>query len=449
MDMIFYDLGTYDPRSTENPNSYLNWYVPGRQVKNMLGRYHLDPGRVRSQFENMRATGMSTITLQVHSSNLVPCKAAGACNDGFNEDWSWGELIDSGSGALRPQHRQNLLDIVELAKETGFSTIMVRFAHYNATKWGLSSNWNETEYQSVWNFTADLVDTLEKATRGSSLDYLTDLGVENTGHPDLLDFNKRLWSDYCSTFDPKRSVGFSTIADPFHMKDLNWEQGCTPGVYAFDTYGFRKPDEVYDQLVFIEEQMRLLGKPRNPIYITETYFPDTATAKQVRDYLARPTSLGIAGMMFWQREINAPSTDMHISYDPVANLGSLPLILGPYIKQSIVNPFVSSDSSRFFKKCHAFDTCPFMMHIKPMEKVVMTVGNERRYVACSAKGGDWQVPWFNQNTSYKFEFYAGTAPCDTTDVGQKVADVKVYVRHPWQSSNIGPSEQSWAVLYDL
>jgi len=337
-DYFVYDLGTYNP---EAPQSYTaplnNYYTPGRNFKAPIAHYELNPAEVNQQISNMRASGMDYIGINVWFSDLAPCETDGSCNDGYPADGVWGYLVDDSQYALRPQQNQNLINILQQVKVAGFRYVVIRFAYNGLGNW---TGWNETEYQKAWNLIAKVHRTVDQELAGSPTSALFDLDVELTGAPgaEVKAYFQRLWSDYTYTFGTADTVGFSTIADNYHLTNgLPWYGSTKPPIYAFDIYGD------VGQGLFSAWSALGSGEQNKPIIIMETYDNDPTTDQQLALMLAAHPNINVVAMLQWPniRQPNCTGCDPNIRTSTVQALATTTQVSN---YAGLITPFVTVDT---------------------------------------------------------------------------------------------------------
>lgn len=294
-----YDLGTYDPDKPSGPGN--NIYVPGDNFKTPVGQYQLMPGEVDKQIADMRASGMDYIVLNIAMDDLEPCKEDGKCSDGVPQDWSWGYLLDDSESGLRPTQRANLIAILQDIRRDGFRRVVIRFADGDVARW---KSWNEAQYQLGWHLIESVHDLVGLQLAGSMTAPIYDLGMEviGGGRPETKNYVRRLWSDYTNAFGTGDTVGFSTIADAYHLRALDWYGSKRPAMYAFDIY-----NNVGDGLA---RAWDALGSERSkPILIMETYPNDPIVADQIRSALSEHAGMNLIAVISWPSGRNIPICD--------------------------------------------------------------------------------------------------------------------------------------------
>lgn len=297
-DYFFYDLGTYNPNVPDGPGN--SWYQPGETVKTPIGLYQLMPTKVDAQLADMRKSGMDYVVLIIQMEDLAPCKAAGSCTDNYPQNWLWGYLLDDSAYQLRTMQRNNLVSLLQDIRKDGFRKVIIRFSDGSVRGWG--DTWNETEYQMGWNVIASVHRLVSQQLDGSMTRPIYDLGMELIGGtaPETQNYMHRLWSDYTYTFGTSDTVGFSTIADSWHLQALSWYGTLKPQMYAFDIYG--------DVGAGLTAAWNALGSEQTkPIIIMETYPNDPLTENQVQSALAAHPGMNVIALSSWPTGRNVPT----------------------------------------------------------------------------------------------------------------------------------------------
>ncbi|MEZ4315725.1 MAG: hypothetical protein R3F14_47520, partial [Polyangiaceae bacterium] len=235
-----YDYGTADGNNTNG-----TWYVPALNLRSTVATLQLDMSDVHKQMMALRASGQTAYIIPIWNKDLLSCES-GACNDGV-PDGVWGNVVDNGSGAMRPQHRQNLQQLVQWAVELGFERIVVRFLYNSDPE--LWPKWDQTAYLRVRGFIFDArtaaTDAFHQAWGKRAFPshpvLLFDLGGEQAGIDlgQMGPFITELWSDYVLNFGTYDTLGFSFAWDPGRFTtQLGWlsSTGVLPERWAFDIY---------------------------------------------------------------------------------------------------------------------------------------------------------------------------------------------------------------------
>ncbi|HEX5754669.1 MAG TPA: hypothetical protein VFZ09_51270 [Archangium sp.] len=188
-----------------------------------------------------------------------------------------GTVMDSTGGDLSPRHRGNLQGLLAAARSIGFAEIMVGFFPIgpNApTQW---TGWNEDLYQENWN----LIVNLRPIIAASGIHYRMDLLNEGTPTPTqsvLLQYTRRLWSNYTSVFGKNDTLGFSIIgSEPGRISQIPQVYGGNlPYLFSLHFY-----ENASQHFVNAHNQMNQLGLSQGWI-IGEALYNDGTSASQLR-----------------------------------------------------------------------------------------------------------------------------------------------------------------------
>lgn len=425
-----YDLGTYNPEAPWSASN--NWYQPGQNFKTPIGLYNLMPDKVNSQIANMRASGMDYIVIHIAMADLSTCKANGSCNDGFPSNWLWGELIDDSQGQLRPTQQTNLIALLNQVKAAGFRTVIIRFANYDAG----GTTWDEVKYQYAWNLMAHTHQLVTQQMQGSLTKVLYDLGCEALGASNMQAYVQRLWSDYTYTFGNDDTVGFSTIADAYHLAGLSWYGQLKPKIYAFDIYG-----DVGAGLVQAWQALGVEGS--KPIMLMETYQNDALTESQLQSALQAYPQINLVAVNQWPNTRATPCS----SCDKAIRASAIQLLdttnqLSNYAP--LVNRVVSDNSNAPLLNftdvnCASTSSSPCTLQanmgylpvnsMQGMEVFVSGPDGARRLMSCWGQSPtNIDVTWIVRNSTYQFEYYRVSACSDDVSSRQPDATSIVSVR---------------------
>lgn len=281
----FFDLG---PDCDREPFGVLaNLHKPGVRQ------------RVLDILVELRARGGESIAVGIyHFRAPGPADADGV--------WPGSAILDSTGGNLHPRMRQNLADLLADIRAAGFAQTLVRYHPQGANDVAQWTRYDESIFEENWNLIANLMPIIA----ASGLDYRVDLmteGMPRSRFVNLLGqtvffptdpdnepwsrYANRLWQNYVSRFDPKRSVGFSSISDPdpnrlrarlehtSYVYRLAGGERVYPGAFAFSIYAWPDADEG-DLYMRIVDRLRRIGLGEVPLIVAESYYND-------RDGMAR------------------------------------------------------------------------------------------------------------------------------------------------------------------
>lgn len=438
-----YDLGTY---SSEVPVSATNnWYVPGREFKNPVALYNLNPSLVDSQLAHMRASGMDYIVLQYNLSDLTGCKADGSCNDGFPQDWLWGYIVDESLGQPRPQHMANLQALLTKIRDHGFRDVVLRFTESTAAG---TETWNEVAYSHAWNYIVNVHTMADQILGGSATTAIYDLGGEapgtpcgsNAPHCQMTNYLKRLWSDYSYVYGVDDTIGFSTIATTDRVNAAIDVYGPKrPSRYAFTAYG--------NVQAGLNDAVNALpvSERTKPIMVMETYQNDPTTVGQIQAFLNARASAGAPVNLFavtqWpltraepcagcdnnvkDSSVAALSTDTQLSaVMPIVSRFAQESVHPELLRFTDVNCAATTGST-----CTVQATATFAPDTRQAYQIYVTVqGTPRKLWSCMSATANLQAGWMARNLPYRFEYYK-TATCTEDPTSRRPDAVStVYLR---------------------
>jgi hypothetical protein len=195
------------------------------------------------------------------------------------------------NGDFAPEDASQIAALLASIKGIGFEEVYVNIngggAHNNVRHW---TEWNETVYRE--NFS--VISHTRAITEASGLPYLLDLGGEYTpvlnGQEMRVQYCRRLWADYATTFGAEDTVGFSIIAsisnDRYgHLRDI---YGDNPPK-AFDLHIYARRDETngtytetsYQRFIFAHRRIADVGYGNVPWIIGESFYNDGLEADQL------------------------------------------------------------------------------------------------------------------------------------------------------------------------
>lgn len=435
VDYFVYDTGTYDPESpTSWPDNDV--YVPGHNFKTPIGLYQLNPGMVNQQLADMRASGMDWITIQIQIINMhCETDGSGSCNDGF-VDGIWGEVNDYAHYyALWPQTQQNLRDLLTQVRALGFRYVVVRFMNYSP---GVNGTFDETNYQKAWNMIVKTRSLVYSELSGGMTQPLFDLDGEGPGSPSAVrkQYDQRLWSDYTYTYGNDDTVGFSVIADDYHLTNgLPWFGSIKPKIYAFDIYG--------DVGAGLLKAWHALGAEQGkPILIMETYYNDAQTASQIKSTLDAHPGIHLLGILQWETNREVPcdgcSTVIRASVlralNTVGQVANYTPVLSKFASASSDPTAISAHdvncSSTTDAVCEVGLTMNRTDGAAAYEVYVRNPGGTPKLWTCQGLDNHTgNVGWIKRNTTYQFTYFRVSACGDSVDNANPDAEVTLSVRY--------------------
>lgn len=429
-----YDLGTFSssvPTSASN-----NWYIPGRNFKTPIGLYNINPTLADSQLAALRASGMDYVVLQFGMKDLSVCSASGACNNGFPDDWVWGELIDDSQGTMRPTHEANLRALLKRIVALGFRNVVIRFTDGAAAYW---TTWDEVGYSHSWNYVVKVHRIVDQEMAGSVTGALYDLGGESGGYfaGQNLQFMQRLWQDYSLVFGTADTFGFSTIAVATNVSGSLSAYGTVlPPRYAFTAYG-----DVYAGLTNVWNNLPAAERTK-PIMLIETYHNDATTAAQIARFLGEHPGFNLFAVTQWPLNRGTPCSgcDVNVSDSAVTDqstssqLSAMSPIVARFSQEpsnpalmyfSDVNCAATTTATCTIQGNLTFSPTPTLMGYQVF---VTLPGGQRTLWSCVSANETPQAGWIVRNITYLFEYFR-TDNCSGTVAGKTPdATARVYVR---------------------
>lgn len=293
--------------------NYTNWDNNQRTV---VGQYDMAPGMVAAQLKQMYKEGQRNVSLVIWYLAYAPGQWP------INEVL-YGAFLDSTTGQLVPQAQQNLIAVLGLIKQIGFSQVTLRLApvgQASPAHWG--NTWNEAVFQQDEAFEFSTRQTAESVLAGSSVTRVYDLGVEMGGIPHNLNsdgvtysdgqsrtWTTRLWGDYVRQFGKADSYGFSiaysfgTLAATIAEYDA---AGTRPNNYAIDTYEMQT--SIVDDLWFSYEELVGAGEEAKPLILQEVSYNDANQSQALQTELQH-VPLTIAYIDQWPVSVSVNDAD--------------------------------------------------------------------------------------------------------------------------------------------
>jgi hypothetical protein len=295
---VMWDVSAYLADPTQ-------WYAP-LALKPVIGTYDLAPDTVRSQLAEMVANGQKQIALMLWYMPL------GASTDA-DGDGVWGHIVDSSAAKLRPQHEQNLVDLLSDIRCAGFNTLYFRFATQGTSDPGSWSAWDEPQFQQNWNFIYNTRELIDQQMQGKSVTVVYDLGVElggiTTGQTEA--YAEKLWQNTNTVWGSTATYGFSFATAPGRLTEMLSvydKTGVRPSLYAFDIYG----DE-QNTLAYVASELSQAGDLAKPILIQETYYDDAQANTGLRAG-AQAQGLKLLSLFQWPIERGATTANFSLNY---------------------------------------------------------------------------------------------------------------------------------------
>ena len=272
----------------------------------LLGVFHDNKDTVRSQLATMYDSGQRMISFIVWF-----CDADAY---GHTEDL-WQYMFNSHNGDLAAQYKQNIVEVLALAQEAGFTQIHFRLGgQLNALpEW---DTWDESRFQQCLDFTMNVRNLV---AANVSVTTRFDLAGEYvSGKNFYMQYCTELWRAYT------RDVGstdatFSIILAhrPATAKKnaqliVNTLKGAglpLPKFHLVDCYG-----NEYLSLKAFHDGMVAVGQGNVPVYLQETYYNDKATAAELKKAKTIP-GLKLKAVFQWPG-IRGTAMD-NVNFEPV------------------------------------------------------------------------------------------------------------------------------------
>ena len=288
-----------------------NYTVWDNNQRTVVGQYHLDPGLVAAQLQQMYQSGQRNVALMIW---YLPYGPTNYPVNGVLD----GAFLDSSSGQLSAQVQQNLTAVLGLIKQIGFPQVTLRLAPVGTASpetWG--NNWNEAVFEQDEAFEFSTRQLAETALAGSSVARTYDLGVEMGGIPHYLNadgvtytdgqspaWTSRLWGDYVRRFGKNDSFGFSiaysfgTLTSAIAEYDA---AGTRPNSYAIDSYVVSDIWSSYVELAGAGEQAK-------PLVLQEVSYNDPTQAQGIQMELQH-VPLTVAYIDQWPVSVSVANAD--------------------------------------------------------------------------------------------------------------------------------------------
>ncbi len=444
-----YDFGTYSSNKLwyeglwNDPNNN-NWYKPANNFKHPVYSYHLNPNLVQQQMQNMRASGVDVLVLELKVGDIASCES-NPCYDGVL-DGVYGNIADASQSAFRSQQKQNLISVLNYAMQVGFRKVFLRFSASMPT----GTAWNEVLYQKEWNLIVDTRNTAHELLKNSATRLMVDLGIEQLGLfcapgvPCALgkQHAQRLWSDYTTVFGTANTVGFSAIACPHIVAEgIKWFGAVKPDEYAFSNYGCDSLS-AGDALV---ASWKALGasEAAKPITIIETHFNRQANVQSWLSALSANPGLRVSELVGWLTTGNGPvncppdpnrTCDQNYSQEAVASLSTTNMVsnyLALAGKAAVDNPKPSvlnidgsnctSTSAAQFSTCAKINVASAGTNALWQVWVVMN-NQSRTLMSCGSGPSVLTANWMAKTYySYRFDYYKVSSCGASPAIGTQTA----------------------------
>lgn len=274
---VVYSAGEY----ATNPSD-ATWY---RDLRPVIGTYHLDSLTVQRQLREMRDNGQERIALVLwyEDFGLHADPAARTALAGGPEQDVHGHIVDSRAGQLTARHAANLRRVVELIQQAGYRELVFRFASQGLSRPHDWEEWREADYMKNWSFIVSTKSLVDEVVARGSMSILYDLDVELGGIRHLGEtrrYAQRMWRDYVQRYGARNTVGFSISVGQgvvaAAIEDFYRAAMTRPPVYAIDLWG----DE-YALLQQASRELQKAGEADRPVIIQEVWYNDPQSARAI------------------------------------------------------------------------------------------------------------------------------------------------------------------------
>jgi hypothetical protein len=267
----------------------------------VIGTYHEHRDEVATQLREMFEHGQRKITLVLW---FAPLTFPGVQGN------RWGHVLNSYGGSLSEQHRQNVVELLALVKQTGYNQINFRFANTLTAHVSQWTEWQPAQFQENWAF-VDSVRSLVVAN--TDLPVIFDLGVEQAN--ELLAtsqlrqlYLRRTWRLYTDAHGPADCCGCSVLHGA-HGLILMLRQFASvglpyPGCYCFDAYL-----DIYRVLTGAAQALRNANEITKPVYIQETCYNDAGMCSEIKRAIVDTPDLNFKCIFQWPRDCSRDPHD--------------------------------------------------------------------------------------------------------------------------------------------
>lgn len=250
------------------------WFRPG-VLQPVVATFHQQKKEdVSAQLKAMADSGQRKISIMIWHDHLTL--------DEYGDDGVYGHVIDSAGGVLKPQHANNLKELLAVVRPVGFNELIVRFAQQGDAWPQEWKEWSEALYQENTAFIFSTRRLVLDAMEGSDMKITFDLGAELGGieRGKITQYTERLWRDYTDAFGANDSFGFSIAGHPSRIR--RWisvadKVGIRPSSYALDLYS-----HIPEWMPQMVPEFAAAGVEDPKIIILETYWNDTRALKELQ-----------------------------------------------------------------------------------------------------------------------------------------------------------------------
>ncbi len=261
----------------------------------VLANYHTAKSVIDHQLRAMYANGQRRLRIPIYHGRGL----------------KGGTNLESVTGNLTPQCRENLTNLLAEIHNIGFSEIIVGFfpQGYNQPfRW---TTFQPDLYEENWT----LIRNLRPLIAAAGIPYRIDLANEASPSPHqpvALEYCQRLWNQYAASYGTTDTVGFSIIPDAARLQFL-------PALYGDSPFGNHGPPLVFDLHFYKDPAARFetavsilhAAGYRQPWILGESYCNDANEAQSLRQAI-RATSQQVLFLLQWPLTSGASCRDVSL-----------------------------------------------------------------------------------------------------------------------------------------
>jgi hypothetical protein len=273
----------------------------------VLANYHVAKSVIDQQLRDMFANGQRRLRIPIFHGRTL----------------GGGTNLESKTGDLTPQGRENLKNLLAEIGRIGFSEIIVGFFPQGYNQPFGWTAFQPEFYEENWT----LIRNLRPLIVAAGIPYRIDLANEtspNARQPIALEYCQRLWNQYATAYGTSDTVGFSIIADVGRLEVVSavygdsafGNHGAPP---ALDLHFYKDPGARFKTAVSV---LRDAGY-RQPWIIGESYCNDAGEAEALRKAI-HATHQNVLFLLQWPLPSDSACHD--VSLAP-------PLAFDQYIKR--------------------------------------------------------------------------------------------------------------------
>ena len=276
-----YDIGAYADaiRPTPEEVNTLWYFSDTNNMKSAVGMYHIDPGAINSQLEDMYNQGQRRIALFVGCRLGVPANQVNSA--GLFGPYMVGTEDANGIVRLAAQSESNYRNLLAKIAELGFKEVGIRFG---TPKEPRGTAWDDPAVRAMetgqnWEFLSYYRGLTESILKPAGVSRYYDLGPERAGSWDssnwihFEEYTEAIWSNYwASAGTAYDTFGFSFATSPGRvnaMLEVYNRVGHFPPFYGFDMYA-----HLFRKLAFVRDELAQWGQEKKPIMLEETFYDD-------------------------------------------------------------------------------------------------------------------------------------------------------------------------------